>query len=88
MTPQEYFNSCYVYSFKKIPVSVEDFTNPQIRGFRDDAISCMEYANKMKSGVKFDMPYLDFRTDDQEGRHRAGAAYINGYKTIPVLILI
>ena len=47
----------------------------------------VNYAEKMKNGEKFSLPFLDFKNEIQDGNHRAAAAYINGYKTIPVLIL-
>jgi hypothetical protein len=42
---------------------------------------------KMKEGVKFDMPYLNYVENQQEGRHRVVAADNLGQKYIPVLIL-
>jgi hypothetical protein len=41
----------------------------------------------MKSGVKFDMPYLNYVENSQEGRHRVVAADMLGQKHIPILIL-
>ena len=42
---------------------------------------------KMKEGVKFDMPYLNYVENQQEGRHRVVAADNLGQKYIPILIL-
>ena len=42
----------------------------------------------MQNGSKFLMPYLNFRTENQEGRHRALAAYLAGIETIPCEIII
>jgi hypothetical protein len=42
---------------------------------------------KMDEGVKFDIPYLNYVENEQEGRHRVVAADNLGQKYIPVLIL-
>jgi hypothetical protein len=42
---------------------------------------------KMKDGVKFDIPYLNYVENQQEGRHRVVAADNLGQKLIPILIL-
>lgn len=42
---------------------------------------------KMKNGVKFDIPYLNYVENQQEGRHRVVAADNLGQKLIPILIL-
>lgn len=54
---------------------------------QSDLKSSRIYAELMENGEKFSLPFLDFKNEIQDGNHRAAAAYINGYKTIPVLIL-
>lgn len=46
-----------------------------------------KYAKMMDNGKQFHMPVLNYSTFTQEGRHRAQAAYLNEYDTIPVLII-
>jgi hypothetical protein len=46
-----------------------------------------EYAGMMKAGTKFDMPMLDWKRKEQEGRARALAAKSLGFSRIPVLVL-
>ena len=46
-----------------------------------------EYAAKMASGTKFDLPMLDLDRETQEGRHRALAAAELGVKQIPILVV-
>ncbi len=45
-----------------------------------------KYAGMMESGVKFDLPYLDLKRQEQEGRARSLAAKKLGYTVMPVLI--
>jgi len=42
---------------------------------------------RMEDGVKFDMPYLNYVENEQEGRHRVVAADNLGQKLIPILVL-
>jgi len=46
-----------------------------------------EYAKKMKSGVKFHLPVLDYVGRTQEGRHRVLAAKQLKIKSVPVLVV-
>ena len=79
MPPKEYILRC---AFQIFPEGTIEST---VRACNDANIK--KYAAKMRSGEKFDMPYLDFTRGEQEGRHRAVAAMLNGYKSIPVLIM-
>ena len=79
MTPDEYMHAISKYIFKTpIEQSYDGMLNK-------DSID--EYAEMMKNGTKFDMPYIDLKTKGQEGRHRALAAKKLGIEKIPVLIL-
>ena len=40
----------------------------------------------MADGTKFNMGYIDYNREQQEGRHRAIAARLLGIKKIPVYI--
>jgi uncharacterized protein with gpF-like domain len=76
MSPSEYLD--------RIAYDIFDST-------RERAISCnyanvKKYAEMMADGVKFDMGYLDYQNNGQEGRHRAMAAYLLGIEKIPVYI--
>lgn len=87
VTPQEYFDLCYKYIFEKPTIDIKDVIDINSKYYSIDAQRCLDLANKMKSNIKMDLPYIDFRKQAQEGRHRAGAAYLLGIETIPVLIL-
>lgn len=45
------------------------------------------YADLMRSGVKFPVPYLNYIDNDQQGMHRVEAARSIGVTTIPVMII-
>ena len=79
MTPDEYMHACAKYIFQ---TPIEDaYDGMEQKG------NVEKYAEIMKSGEKFDMPYIDLKTQSQEGRHRALAAKQLGIEKIPVLIL-
>lgn len=46
-----------------------------------------EYAELMKSGVKFPLPYVDFDYGNQEGRNRVRALELLGVKIVPVMVV-
>ena len=83
ITPKEYIDLCYTYIFHKPTPTMEELLDrPEIIKSNVD-----KYAEQMKQGTKFNLPYIDFRKEQQEGRHRALAAYKNNYNTMPCLIL-
>lgn len=83
ITPEQYIDLCYRYIFHKpIPTMEELLERPEII-----EANVEEYTKQMEQGTKFDLPYIDFRKEQQEGRHRALAAWKNNYQTIPCLIL-
>ena len=79
MSPEQYFKYC-----AKIQGTTYEQQFSYLRNEVVDKIS-----NLMDSGVKMDMPYLNFIKGDtsQEGRHRAKAAMDLGINSIPVLII-
>lgn len=78
MSPRDYLLRC---AFQIFNGTIESCLN----GVEEPKVQ--KYASKMKSGERFHMPYLNFRDGQQEGRHRAAAAYLNGIKLIPVFIV-
>lgn len=79
MSPREYLERCAFEIFPngtlESQIGSADFDN------------VMKYAEKMRNGEAFNMPYLNYNSKNQEGRHRALAAIINGYEKIPVAIV-
>lgn len=78
MSPIEYLERCANLFNSTIESMISSTENHLI----------YKYAEMMKNGVKFDMPWLDYVDNGQEGRHRAQAAFLAGIKTIPVLVII
>lgn len=78
MSPDEYISRIANDIFK-VPV------NTVVSQASEDSID--KYASMMKSGVKFNLPYINYADEGQEGRHRALAAKKVGEKEIPVLIV-
>lgn len=77
MSPKEYLQR----------ISYDVFKTSLQGGLRGVSISSIKkYATEMKSGTKYDMPWIDYKNGGQEGRHRALAAILNGYKKIPVAV--
>lgn len=79
MSPAEYLQRCAYQVFENATI---ESTLAAINEKNVD-----EYAKKMESGEKFDMPYLNLEKSEQEGRHRAAAAMKAGIEKIPVLVV-
>lgn len=79
MSPKEYLERCAFQVFEKS--TFESSMLPV------DMKLVQKYAKKMRDGEKFAVPYLNLRDRGQEGRHRAVAAYLNGYDKIPVVVI-
>ena len=79
MSPAEYLKRCAYQVF-------DDATIESTLAAIDES-NVKKYAEQMKSGTKFDMPYLNFMSGQQEGRHRAAAAMQLGINKIPVLVV-
>jgi len=77
MSPDEYLAEAAKLSGSD---SVEKFIK-----FADDK-NVGKYAEMMRTGTKMDVPYLDYAASGQEGRNRALAAKLLGYKEIPVIV--
>lgn len=79
MTPKEYLERCAFEIF-------DEATMESCVGAIDEEVA-QGYAKQMREGVRFHLPYLNYRQSGQEGRHRAYAAYLAGIEKIPVLII-
>lgn len=79
MSPEEYIKRC----------AFDIFTGATIESTLGgcDESTVKKYEGMMRDGTKFDMPYLDYGRNGQEGRHRALAAYNLGIDEIPVLVI-
>lgn len=79
MSPEQYFNYC-----AKIQKTTYE---QQFSYLRKEVVD--KLIGLMDSGVKMDMPYLNFIKGgtSQEGRHRVKAAMDLGIKSVPVLII-
>lgn len=79
MSPDEYMSRCSKEVFE---TPIEDTHDGM-----ENKDNVQEYAELMKNGTKFDMPFIDAKNKTQEGRHRAMAAKQLGINIIPVLYL-
>lgn len=79
MSPKEYIKRCAFDIFDNATIE------STIHGTNSDNVA--KYTKMMAEGTKFDLPYLNYQSQNQEGRHRALAAYNLGIEKIPVLIV-
>lgn len=80
MSPEQYLHECAHNVFK------DTTYENQVLVTAADAKVTKELVGLIESGTKMYLPYLDYRRDQQEGRHRAMAAMLLGIDRIPVLI--
>lgn len=80
MSPRTYLEYCGAKIF-------ETSYEKQVQAVSADAKNTYKLADMMKDGTKMYMPALDFKRKEQEGRHRAAAAILNGIDKIPVMIV-
>lgn len=78
MSPKEYISRCAYEIFETGTMESTIYGT--------EAANVAKYTKMMQDGVKFDTPYLDYVGGQQEGRHRALAAYNLGIEKIPVVI--
>lgn len=78
MTPDSYFKRIAKYIFKVSEARA-------YYGVNQDKVD--KYAEMMKNGTKFDLPYINYVSKGQEGRHRILAAKKLGETVIPVLVV-
>lgn len=80
MTPEQYIHECAHYIFTNS--TMEKVTRGRVGDSETE-----EYAKMMREGTKFYTPYLNYADEQQEGLHRAVAAYMNGIEKIPVIVV-
>jgi hypothetical protein len=77
------------YKGEEVKAGVYKWRIEGTKNFRDsiDKRVCSKYVDDMYKGDVFPLLYLDYKKKNQEGRHRAFAAWILGIKKIPVLVI-
>jgi len=78
MSPKQYIHNIA----RNFGVSYDDTVNYDTNVIKNNVF---KYAEAMKKGNKFPVPYYNTDNDYQEGRHRALAAIENGCTLIPVI---
>lgn len=83
MTPDEYLKQAYSVTSGRLGGSFEGWMLSNERTREE-----MEaYANAMKNGDRFPLPWINYDSGSQDGRNRALAAKHLGMKEIPVGII-
>ena len=82
MSPDEYMERAYRQIFKKPSKRGSAFAE-----IPETSEKVTQYAEAMRNGEKFPLPYLDYTNAGQEGRHRALAAKMAGIDKIPVVVI-
>ena len=82
MSPDEYIERTYRQIFKKPSERADAFSR-----LAETQKNVDEYTKAMQNGEQFPLPYLDYSTAQQEGRHRAFAAKAAGIDKMPVVII-
>jgi hypothetical protein len=77
MTPMKYMQE--IAKFQKVTI--------EHQLAQADTRTSKIYAEDMKRGSKFPLPFLNYADKGQEGRHRVFAAMLVGIKKIPVLTI-
>lgn len=80
MTPDEYIRRCAYEIFRGDYGTLESSLTGRAQADID------KYARLMLEGTEFPTPYLDYKTNNQEGLHRALAAKVAGIDVIPVVV--
>lgn len=77
MSPEQYFREVANQQRTSYDKQLTFLSNDNVEKIMDN----------MRDGVKYSMPYINFRDNTQEGRHRVFAAKKLGYTQVPVLVL-
>lgn len=88
ITPQEYLDYSRVNISHSPSVSIKDYTNIDNPRWKVQAQGCREDLLKFKNNEKAPLLILDFKNLEQDGNHRAGAAYLAGIEKVCVLVCI
>lgn len=78
MSPKEYLERCAYQVFDTTLERTLRAVNPK---------AVQKYSVEMNNGTNFYMPVLNLADKEQEGRHRAVTAIVNGIEKIPVLVV-
>ncbi len=74
MTPREYFERCAQLQGNTVENQYSLLDKTKIKAIADT----------MSKGHKFDLPYIDYFSQEQEGRHRVMAAELHGCEVVKI----